>query len=84
MATKLIYLDKNTHWTLDRFEGDFGVLENAQTLETLPLPLGELPKGMTPGQTMRYVGHAWAVDDQATAQRGERIRGLFEKIKRSN
>ena len=76
-------LDKGM-WIIDRFEEDFAVLENAETLETVSLPRAALPSGAAPGDTLVMADGAWRIDSAETEARKQRIGTMFERIKARN
>jgi len=71
-------------WEIDRLEEGWAVLICAETLETITLPKANLPKGARAGDTLVKHGSAWYKDAADTADRAERIKARFERIKAAN
>ena len=68
-------------WIIDRFEGDFAVLENVDSQNILEVRRSELPRGVKEGQVIRIVDGRYFIDLQGTAKRRERIKEKFERLK---
>jgi len=71
-------------YAIDRFEGDFAVLENPETNEPEDFPKADMPKGARPGQTVFIQNGTWVIDYEDTARRHTRVKSLFDKIKKAN
>ena len=72
------------HFTIDRLEGAYAVLENSHTLETMAVLQKDLPRGAAPGHSLEYINHHWQINWHHTHARHARINTLFEKIKAKN
>ena len=59
-------------WCIDRFEGDWAVLENEQA-QHRTLPLSQLPAGLKEGDWLWENGGVWQWDKDHTAETAERI-----------
>ena len=57
---------------LDRFEGEFAILET-EDRTTIQIPRTELPDAKE-GSVLTKVGETWVVSDPKTAERAARIR----------
>ena len=72
-------------WVIDRIEEGWAVLENTTTLETISLPIKNLPRGVNPGDTLINQNSKWYKDEAETEARAKRIQERFARIKaRSN
>ena len=71
-------------YVIDRFEGDFAVLENPETKEPEDFPKADMPKGAHSGQTVFIQNGKWEIDYEATAKRHSEIKSLFDRIKKAN
>jgi hypothetical protein len=70
--------------TIDRFEEDYAVCEDALGLTMRTLHRSELPKEAKAGDTLFYMDNQWYIDKEETAARAARIKSMFERIKRRN
>jgi len=71
-------------YIIDRFEGDYAVLENPITNEPEDFLKADMPEGAKPGQTVFMQDGKWEIDHEDTAKRHERIKTLFDRIKKKN
>lgn len=69
-------------FTIDRFVENYAVCADNNTLETRTLHRSELPKEAMPGDTLFHEDNRWQIDREETAARTERIRVLYESIKK--
>ena len=81
MDSKFTSTDK---FTIDRFEEQYTVLINSATLESVSLPVSQLPADINPGDTLVFQNGAWHFDHAETSARSEKIFALFQKIKEKN
>ena len=70
-------------WVIDRFEEDFAVLEN-YSLESKSIPRFAMPKMAKPGDVLFFSNGSWHIDKEETAKRREKIKTLFDRIKKKN
>jgi len=76
-----IFATIGERWIVDRFEEKWAMLENAATLETMPVRRTELPQGIKPGDTLIMCKDGWQLDHAETEARKQRIDYLLNKIK---
>lgn len=69
-------------WIIDRFEGDFALLENHETLEVKEFPRTDLPKSAKEGDVLIRNGGGLRLDLGETEARVARIRGRFDRLKK--
>lgn len=68
-------------WTLDRFEGDFAVLEN-EARETCTLPRHRLPRHTKTGAVLLFDGERFHLDANETAAAQQRIQNKFDRLRK--
>jgi len=71
-------------WVIDRFEEDWAVLSNVDTLECVNLPISSLPQGTKLGCTMMWQDGKWHDDEVDANDRRKRISERFARIKEAN
>ena len=81
METKYISTGR---FVVDRFEGDYAVLECSATYDTVDLLQDRLPKSVRPGDVLICKNGQWSVDHDATEGLKAEISDLFNRIKRKN
>jgi len=72
------------YWVIDRFEGDYAILENTKTRETEAYLHSTLPKNARPGSVLIRHETGWEIDQKETAARSKRIKDLFALLKKKN
>ena len=71
------------HWVIDRFEGNWAVLENTQTLEIKKHAREDLPPGVSEGAALRLnADGSFGYDKAETAARRERINNKFARLQK--
>lgn len=80
------YLDKisNTIFTLDRFEGDFAVLENRNTKEMTDIPISNIPSNAKEGDILKLSNGSYVIDYEEARAVSDRIREKMDSLKKSN
>jgi len=68
---------------IDRFEEDFALLENPETLEVKEYPRAKLPKGAKEGDVLTESDGVLSLDSAETEARAARIRERFNRLKKS-
>jgi hypothetical protein len=71
------------HWIIDRFEENFALLENPETLEIKECPRAELPAGAKEGDVLTEDGGALRLDGDETTARAARIKERFNRLKKT-
>ena len=77
------YLDKNSNpmFTLDRFEGDFAVLENRNTKEMTDIPISNIPSNAKEGDILKLSNGSYIVDYEETRTVSDKIREKMDNLK---
>ena len=71
-------------YVIDRFEGDYAVLEDPITNEPEDFLKADMPTGARPGQTVVMQNGKWVIDYDDTNKRHDRIKSMFDRIKKTN
>jgi len=66
---------------LDRFEENFAVIENVETLELKSIAQTDLPSEAKPGDALFFLDGVWRIDKDETASRKASIEEMFNRIK---
>ena len=77
------YLDKNSNpmYTLDRFEGNFAVLENRTTKELTDIPISNIPSNAKEGDILKFSNGSYVVDYEETRTVSDKIREKMDNLK---
>lgn len=77
------YLDKNSNpmFTLDRFEGDFAVLENRNTKQLTDIPISNIPSNAKEGDILKLSNGSYVVDYEETRAVSDKIREKMDNLK---
>lgn len=77
------YLDKNSNpmFTLDRFEGDFAVLENRNTKEMTDIPISNILSNAKEGDILKLSNGSYVVDYEETRTVSDKIREKMNNLK---
>ena len=80
------YLDKslNLLYTLDRFEGNFAILENRNTKKMTDIPISNIPANAKEGDILRLANGSYVVDHEETKNVSNRIRQKMDNLKKSD
>ena len=65
---------------VDRFEGEYAVCEDSETLRTRNIPKVLLPKGLQEGDCILQQGDNYVIDGAETLRRRQKARELLEKL----
>ncbi len=77
-----VYLKKSTPmYTLDRFEGEFAVLENRNTKEMLDIHVSDIPSNAKEGDILKLSNGSYVVDYEETRAVSNRIRNKMDNLK---
>ncbi len=78
-----VYLQKvsTPMYTLDRFEGEFAVLENRNTKEMLDIHVSDIPSNAKEGDILKLSNGSYVVDYEETRAVSERIRKKMNNLK---
>lgn len=79
------YLNKNSNpmYTLDRFEGNFAVLENRNTKEMTDIPISNIPFNAKEGDILKLSNGSYVIDYEETGIVSDRIRDRMDNLKKS-
>lgn len=79
------YLNKNSNpmYTLDRFEGNFAVLENRNTKEMTDIPISNIPFNAKEGDILKLSNGSYVIDYEETSIVSDRIRNKMDNLKKS-
>ncbi len=77
------YLNKNSNpmYTLDRFEGDFAVLENRNTKQMTDIPISNIPSKAKEGDILKFSNGSYVVDYEETRAVSDKIREKMDNLK---
>lgn len=77
------YLNKNSNpmFTLDRFEGNFAVLENRNTKEMTDIPISNIPSNAKEGDILKLSNGSYIVDYEETRTVSDKIREKMDNLK---
>mgnify|MGYP004512144713 CR=1 FL=1 len=78
------YLNKNSNfmYTLDRFEGNFAVLENRNTKEMTDIPISNIPSNAKEGDILKLSNGSYVIDYEETSIVSDRIRDKMDNLKK--
>lgn len=68
-------------FVIDRFEGEYAVLENIETQEMSNVMKSELPDDVSEGCILFFDGQRYSLDIEFTQNRRQVILSKFEKLK---
>lgn len=68
-------------YTLDRVEGNIGILENRDTGKMSDVPIEKLPEDIKDGDIFRYFNGVFEKDIEAYSKTKDRINSLRENLK---
>jgi len=77
------YLNKNSNpmFTLDRFEGNFAILENRTTKEMTDIPISNIPSNAKEGDILKLSNGSYVVDYEETRTVSNKIREKMNNLK---
>lgn len=78
------FLDKNSNslYTLDRFEGDFAILENRNTKKMTGIPISNIPSNAKEGDILKLSNGSYVIDYKETNLVSDRIRDKMDNLKK--
>ena len=79
------FWDKNSNslYTLDRFEGDFAILENRNTKKMTDIPISNIPSNAKEGDILELSNGSYVIDYEETSIVSDRIRDKMDNLKKS-
>ena len=80
------YLEQsfNSMYTLDRFEGNFAVLEDRNSKRMLDIPISNIPSNAKEGDILKLSNGSYIVDHEETKIVSDRIKQKMDNLKKSN
>lgn len=80
------YLERSSSsmYTLDRFEGDFAVLEDRNTKKMIDVPSSKLPSNAREGDILNFSNGSYTIDHEETKAVSDRIRQKMNNLKKHN
>lgn len=78
------FLDKNSNslYTLDRFEGNFAILENRTTKKMTDIPISNIPSNAKEGDILKLSNGSYVIDYKETNIFSDRIRYKMDNLKK--
>ena len=78
------FLDKNSNcmYTLDRFEGDFAILENRNTKKMTDIPISNIPSNAKEGDILKLSSGSYVIDYKETNIVSDRIRDKMDNLRK--
>ena len=73
-------LDAIEGYSVDRFEGEYAVLENRKTNETKNVKKDMLPENIREGSILQYVNGKYTYNEELTKEENKRIQDRMNKL----
>ena len=73
-------LDAIEEYSVDRFEGDYAILENRKTNEIRNVKKDMLPKNIKEGSILQYVNGKYLYNEERTQEETNRIQDRMNKL----
>ena len=73
-------LDAVEEYSVDRFEGEYAVLENRKTNETKNVKKDMLPENIKEGSILQYVNGKYVYNEDLTKEETNRIQDKMNKL----
>lgn len=79
------FLDKNSNsmYTLDRFAGNFAILENRGTKKMTDIPISNIPSNAKEGDILKLSNGSYVINYEETSIVSDRIRDKMDNLKKS-
>lgn len=71
-------------YTLDRFEGNFAVLEDRNSKKMLDIPISNIPSNAKEGDILKLSNGSYIVDHEETKIVSDSIKQKMDNLKKSN
>jgi hypothetical protein len=69
-------------YTLDRFEGDFAILENRSTKKMTDIPISNIPSNAKEGDILKLSNGSYVIDYEETSIVSNTIRDKMDNLKK--
>lgn len=73
-------LDAIEEYSVDRFEGEYAILENRKTNETKNVKKDMLPENIKEGSILQYVNGKYTYNEELTKEETNRIQDRMNKL----
>ena len=73
-------LDAIEEYSVDRFEGEYAVLENRETNEIKHIKKDMLPENIKEGSILQYVNGKYTYNEELTKEENNRIQDRMNKL----
>ena len=73
-------LDAIEEYSVDRFEGEYAVLENRKTNETKNVKKDMLPENIKEGSILQYVNGKYTYNEELTREETKKIQDRIKKL----
>lgn len=73
-------LDAIKEYTVDRFEGDYAILEDRKTNEIKNVKKDMLPENIKEGSILQYVNEKYVLDEERTKEEMNRIKDRMKNL----
>lgn len=73
-------LDAIKEYTVDRFEGDYVILEDRKTNEIKNVKKDMLPENIKEGSILQYVNEKYVLDEERTKEEMNRIKDRMKNL----
>jgi len=80
VESRLINMEKEKIYTLDRFEGDFAVCEDRQTRQMINIKKDKLPDGVEEGSVLKYKNGKFELDKEKQEEIEDRIKKKMDNL----
>lgn len=74
--------DSNSLYTLDRFEGNFAILENRTTKKMTDIPISNIPSNAKEGDILKLSNGSYVIDYKETNIVSDRIRDKMDNLRK--
>ena len=77
------HLERNSNplYTLDRFEGEFAVLEDRNTKKMIDIHISNIPSNAKTGDILKLSNGSYVIDNEKTKEVSDRIRQKMDNLK---
>ena len=80
LEERLIEMEKEKFYTVDRFEGDIAVCEDRDTMEMINISKSELPSDIKEGSIVKYKDGNYSLDVEEQKRIEERIKEKMNNL----
>ena len=73
---------RHAEFTLDRFEGNFAILENRNNGQMINVPINKIPPNSKEGVILRFENNIYFIDHNLTEKSRTEIRDLMNELRK--